>query len=146
MFMSLDNKDFLEMAKLVYEGYPALNQNFKFSQALSMIDRLEKNIFVIRENGQILAVAVYFMVDDITLERIRLFVYDIRKPEGINSLMGKNGGHLHIIGLVSMEGNASIKRWINVICKELKPKTISWFKRNFTGFVIKEVTLCPRQP
>lgn len=137
--MILDKQEFFEMAKLVYRAYPALNENLNFTQAFSMIDRLEKNIFVIKEKNEIIAIALYFLVDDMTIERIKMFVYDIRKPEGINELFNHHGGHLHIVGLVSLEKNANIKKWIKEICEKFKPKTISWFNRTFTDFIMKEV-------
>lgn len=137
--MNLIGKEFVEMAKMVYLAYPMLNENYKFSEALSAIDHLHKNIFVIKENHKLMAIALYFMVDDITLNRIKWFVYDLRKPGVFEQLKDRKGGHLHIVGLVSIDGNANIKRWMTTICDKLRPKTISWFKRDYTELVLKEV-------
>ena len=129
----------IEISSFVYRAYPKFQERFKFSQMVSFIDRFEKNLIIIEENNEVKGVALYLMLDDIGLERVKTRVYDLGKPDGFNKALQRKGDNIHFIGVAARDTRTILKGLRQVI-KQKKPKTVSWFKPDFIDFrIIKGV-------
>ena len=103
---------------------------------LSLLDRYDRTLVYIKEKGKIKGAAIYVMIDDIGLERIRTFVYDVRKPEGILEIFKRNGDNLHFL-FVAADSLKFILRGLRKVVKQKNPKTISWFKPDLTFHTLR---------
>ena len=129
----MNKKNILETARFVYFGYPYFQERFKFSEIVSLVDRMERNIIIIKNKGEIEGIGMYFMIDDITLKRIKSFVINLSKEEGLNELFNRPGKNLHFIGVIALNVKTILKG-LKILEKKLRPRTISWFKPNMYDF------------
>jgi len=130
------NKNILESARFIYDRHPDLKDTFPFWKLLSLLDHYDKNLIYIKENGDIKGASVYVMIDDIGLERIRTFIYDVRKPKGIQEILKRNGDNLHFL-FVAADDSSVILKGLRKVIKQRNPKTITWFKPDLTFHTIK---------
>jgi hypothetical protein len=125
----------LDVAKFVYKSYETLHGSITYSQVLSLLDKFEDNVIVVRENDEIVGVAIYLMTDDISIRRVKSYVYRLNNPEHILEIMKRKGDNLHFIGVVAKDVRIILKGLKRVIKKE-NPKTISWFKPSMSDLKI----------
>lgn len=125
----------LDVAEYVYKNYETLKGSITYSQVLSLLDRFDNNIIVMREDDQITGVGIYFMTDDMSMRRIKSYVYRLNNPEHILEIMKRRGDNLHFIGVVAKDTKTILKGLKEVIKRE-KPKTISWFKPSMSDLKI----------
>ena len=130
------DKDVLESAKFIYDRHPDLKETFPFWKLLSLLDRYDKNLVYIKENGEIKGASIYVMIDDMGLERIKNFVYDIRKLYGIKEILKRDGDNLHFL-FVAADDFKIILKGLRKVIKQKNPKTITWFKPDMSFHIIK---------
>jgi len=94
---------------------------------------------VVREGGEIKALAIYFAVDDKTIDMIKDKKLDLSKPENTNYCFKQEGDNIHFIMVISN----NIKHILTEVRKVMKTaKTVSWFSPDMTRFFITEGSLC----
>jgi len=125
----------IDVAKFVYRNYTDLSSRLTFTQVLSLVDRFEKNIVIVKDGDVVKGAAMYFMVDDLGLERIRTRGLDLSKPGDIEKIMERAGDNLHFFSVVA-DDMKTILKGLKSIIKLKKPKTVSWFKPNMIDFRI----------
>lgn len=129
----------LELARFVYQNYPLLRGQLKFWQVLSLVDKYEKNLVIVRKDNQLKGIAMYVMVDDLTIDRLKTKVYDITTPEGFEKIFERNGSgrNAHFL-FVMADGIRTIMNGLRKTIKKENPISVSWFSPNMLDFNIFE--------
>ena len=124
----MNKENILETARFVYRGYS--NSSLEFWQCVSLVDRYEKNIIIIKEKGKIKGVSFYLLIDDIALLRLKTFVWKSNNHNDFKELIARKGNNLHFLGVVA-DGPSIILKGLKKLIKKYNPKTVSWFKQDY---------------
>ena len=125
----------LHAAKFIYAKYPGLKDKYTFTQILSLCDRFEENLIIIKKGGDIQGVAGYLRLSDLSLSRLYYKVYNISDPSDLNKLMEDRGDNIHFCFVCSTGLNV-LREGIKVVIKKESPGTISWFDPKFLSLRI----------
>ena len=116
-----------EISQYMYDGFQVFQQYGTVDNIIKMIDRNLHRTVYIREDGQIVAVAIYFMVTDSTLQGIISHEIDLKNPDVFKRIEKEEGNNVHIFN-VRADRVELILKGLKGLFKNLKPNTVSWYK------------------
>jgi len=118
-----------EISQYIYDGFEIMQQQGTVEHVVEMIDRNFHHVVYVRDCGILIGVAVFFRVTDSTLEKIKCGEVDLKDPEEFKKVEKEDGDNVHIFS-IRADGMATILRGLRDIIKNLKPKTVSWYRDN----------------
>ncbi len=116
-----------ELAQYIYDGSELMQQRGTIKHVASMVKRNLHHTVYIREGESIVGVAVYMMVTNSTLEKIVSGEFDLRKPDIFKMVEKEESENMHVFTIRADRMSLILRGTKNVI-RNLKPKTISYFK------------------
>jgi len=93
------------------------------------LTNLKDSLVVIRNNGKIKGVAIYFTLSDESFDLLESF--DLTTEAVVRSLAREHGENVHFI-LVAGGGFATIRMGLKEVKRRTKAKTISWWNPSMT--------------
>ena len=134
----------LELAKYIYKNYPNLKEKVQYWQVLSLLDRNEDKIVIVKDT-EFRCTALYAKISDETLWKIEYGFLDLKNSRDIQEVLNDKGNNIHVLYLLA-DGQNSILKGLRKVIKKENPKTISWFNPEITKLnkftLKKERTLC----
>lgn|SRR3990167_10319639 len=136
----------LELCDHILKNYPKLTNQVSRWQLLSLLDRNEDRVVIIKENEKIKGSALYLQLTDETLWQIKYGFIDLKNPETVNRMLREQGDNIHFLYVLA-DGVKTILRGLREVIKKENPKTVSWYNpemTKFNKFNLKERTKCPQ--
>lgn len=124
----MNSTEIIETAKFVKQGYQSLG-SMPLWQLVSMLDRLENNVIIVRDEDGIAGVALYAMVNKLTLERLWAGILRVNKEKDMSLIFESQGSNLHILAVVAKDTKTILEGLHKLIAKH-HPQTVSWIKPN----------------
>ncbi len=126
-----------EVADFIIENYPELS----FADHGGLVDFIENtnHLHVERNDGKIVMVAIYFMVNDEALVRIASDNRYQECPAFLVDCMNQKGDNAHVYMAIHKGDVASMVRTVRSAIIYHKPKTLSWYSPDMARFHIKNV-------
>src|SRR3990167_2572207 len=133
----------LELCDHILRNYPKLTNRIARWQLLSLLDRNEDKVIIVKENGLIKGSALYLKLTDETLWKLEYGFIDLRNPEIVNQMLKERGDNIHFLYVLA-NGVRTILKGLREVIKKENPKTVSWYNPEMTKFnkFKKEVQLC----
>ena len=94
----------------------------------------KERIMVVREGNYIKGMALYFKLDDETLDKVKSREMDLIIPENVNFCRSEDGPNIHFF-LVVADGFKTIMQGLRPFIKNVK--TVSWFSPDMNKFFIR---------
>ena len=123
----------IEICRYIYENYPNLKNKIKFWQLLSLLDRNEDKIAIVKKNGKLTGVGMYVRISDETLWKIEYGFLDLTNPITMGELLKEDGDNIHFL-FVLTDGYKTIMKGLKEVIRKENPKVISWFVENKNKF------------
>ena len=137
----------LELCDHILRNYPKLTNRIARWQLLSLLDRNEDKVIIVKENGLIKGSALYLKLTDETLWKLEYGFIDLRNPEIVNQMLKERGDNIHFLYVLA-NGVRTILKGLREVIKKENPKTVSWYNpemTKFNKFNLKRSSLCPSQ-
>ena len=134
----------LELSKYIYENYPDLKNKIQYWQLLSLLDRNEDKVIIVKEDGKFKGAAMYARISDETLWKIEWGFLDLTNPREIQEVLNDKGNNIHFLYLLA-DGTRTILKGLREVIKKENPKNISWFNPEMTKlnkFNLKRSLVC----
>jgi len=135
----------IEIADFIFEHYPEMDAE-NYGEMVNFIANVD-HLHVERNDGKIILVAIYFMINDTALGRI---VADNKYHEDKQFLidcMKQKGQNAHVYMAVHHGDQASMIRAVKAAIVYHNPKTLSWYNPDMSKFHIYRTrrTVCLTQ-
>ena len=118
-----------ELSEYIFYGSSLMQQLGTIGHVAEMVSRNLHHTVYIREEGRVVGVAIYMMLTTSTLHKIASGELNLKDSDTFKRLEKENGDNMHIFTIRSDRMGIILKGTKDVI-KNLKPRTISWFKDN----------------
>ncbi len=123
----------IELARYIYKNYPGLKDKVLLWQLLSLLDKNEDKVIVVRENTVLMGCGMFVRISDEQLWKLQYGFIDLTKPNEIQELLNSKGENIHFLYLLA-DGIKTILKGLREVIKKENPKTVSWFNPSMTKF------------
>jgi len=133
----------LEICDYILENYPGLKNKVARWQLLSLLDKNEDKIIIVKEDNKFKGAAMYAKLTDETLWQLEYGFLNISNPDTINRMLQETGNNIHFLCLIA-DGVKTILKGLREVIKKENPQTVSWYNPEMTKFnkFKREVQLC----
>lgn len=123
----------IELSKYIYENYPGLKDKVQYWQLLSLLDKNEDKVVVVKENNNFKGAALYVRLTDETLWKLRYGFMRVDNAWDIQQMISEKGQNIHFLYLLA-DGTTTILKGLREVMRKENPKTISWFSPDMSKF------------
>ncbi len=113
--------------------------NFTDRVALSCFVAHSRHIHIERKDGKIIMLAIFFMVDGKSIDRIAQDPMYQEDCAFVNDCMKQNGEHAHVYMAVHTGDVGSMIRCVRSAIIHSNPRTVSWYSPDMSRFHIKNI-------
>lgn len=134
----------IELSKYIYENYPDLKNKIQYWQLLSLLDRNEDKVIIVKEDNKFKGSALYAKISDETLWKIEWGFLDLTKPQNIQEVLNDKGNNIHFLYLLA-DSFRTIRKGLKEVIQKENPKNVSWFNPEMTNlnkFNLKRSLIC----
>src|SRR3990167_6281695 len=134
----------LELCNYIFYNYPDLKNRIARWQLLSLLDKNEDKIIIVKENGKFKGSALYVKLTDETLWKLEWGFIDIKNPDDIKQMLSEKGNNIHFLYVLA-DNFKTIRKCLREAIKKENPKNVSWYNpemTKFNKFNLKRSLLC----
>lgn len=134
----------IELSKYIYENYPGLKNKVQYWQLLSLLDKNEDKVIIVKEGNVFKGAALYVRLTDDTFWKLHYGFIKIDNPQNIQQILNEKGENIHFLYLLA-DGIKTILKGLREVMIKENPKTISWFSPDMSklnNFKLKRRELC----
>ena len=123
----------LELCNYIFYNYPDLKNRIARWQLLSLLDKNEDKIIIVKENGKFKGSALYVKLTDETLWKLEWGFIDIKNPDDIKQMLSEKGNNIHFLYVLA-DNFKTIRKGLREAIKKENPKNVSWYNEERIKF------------